>query len=153
MAYKVHWIVKYNVLYTSLSGDITLDDFRESTREVADLMDDAYQSGSKNIIIGVIDLTEAKLSMLVRSAVSVSQDISDVIDPRVWNAKPGFVVLVTVSTSAQMLTSIIIRISKQPMTTVGNLEEALTVVRYMYPELQTQLDGYLENDNPADAVN
>jgi hypothetical protein len=149
MAYKVSWIVQHRVLYISLSGDIKLDDFRDSSRQIADYMDDAYNSETSDIIIGIIDLTDAKLSLLMRSAISVAQDISDVIDARVWKAKPGFVVLVTVSEAAKLLTSLTIRISKQPMTTVGNLDEALMVVRYMYPELGPQLDHYQAGDHSA----
>ncbi|MBZ0280407.1 MAG: hypothetical protein K8L97_06675 [Anaerolineae bacterium] len=142
MAYQVFWIVQNHVLYVSLSGDITLDDFRGVSKKSADYMDAAYASGTSSIIIGIIDLTDANLGKLMRSAVSAAQDISNVIDARHWKAKPGFVVLITVSDSAKMLTSFIIRISKQPMTTVGTMNEALMVVRYMYPELQTQLDDY-----------
>lgn len=148
MAYKVHWIIPHQVLYVSLLGDITLDDFRNVSKQSADYMDDAYSSGASDIIIGIIDLTEAKLAMLLRSTLSISQDISDVIDKRHWQAKPGFVVLVTLSETAKLLTSFVIRVSKQPMTTVGSMEEALMVVRYMYPELQTKLDAY-PTDDPA----
>jgi hypothetical protein len=149
MAYQVHWIIQNHVLYVGLSGDITLDDFRDSSRQIADYMDVAYQSEASSIIIGIIDLQQAKLGGILRSAISAAQDIADVIDARVWKAKPGFVVLITVSEAAKMLTSILIRISKQPMTTVGTMREALMVVRYMYPELQTELDTYQENENPA----
>jgi hypothetical protein len=142
MAYHVTWIIEHHVLYVSLSGDMSLDDFRGVSKQSADYMDDAYASGTSGIIIGIIDLTDANLGILMRSALSVAQDISNVIDSRHWKAKPGFVVLITVSDSAKMLTSFIIRISKQPMTTVGTMDEALTVVRYMYPELQSQLDDY-----------
>jgi hypothetical protein len=149
MAYQVHWIIQNHVIYIALSGDITLDDFRDSSRQIADYMDVAYQSEASSIIIGIIDLQQAKLGGILRSAISAAQDIADVIDARVWKAKPGFVVLITVSEAAKMLTSILIRISKQPMTTVGTMREALMVVRYMYPELQTELDTYQENENPA----
>lgn len=149
MAYKVAWIVPHHVLYTSLSDDVRLEDFRESSREIGDLMDEAYASGTGSIIIGIIDLTHAKMGQLMRSVISAAQDIYDQIDPRMWQAKPGFVVLVTVSESAKLLTSLVIRISKQPMTTVGTMEEAMMVVRYMYPELQHQLDEYLNSDRPV----
>lgn len=146
MAYKVAWIVPHHVLYTSLSEDVRLEDFRESSRLTGDMMDEAYASGSASIIIGIIDLTHARMSQLMRSVITSAQEIYDQIDPRMWTAKPGFVVLVTVSESAKLLTSLVIRISKQPMTTVGTLEEAMMVVRYMYPELQEQLDEYLNSD-------
>lgn len=152
MAYNVHWIVRHHVLYVSLSEDITLDDFRGVSKQSADYMDEAYNSGSSNIIIGIIDLTNARMGMLMRSAVSLAQDISDVIDKRHWEAKPGFVVLITQSEAAKLLTSIVIRVSRQPMTTVGSLDEALMVVRYMYPELQAQLETYMqENSHSAGA--
>ncbi|MDX2139261.1 MAG: hypothetical protein SF123_14340 [Chloroflexota bacterium] len=149
MAYHVSWIVRHQVLYISLSDEITLADFRDSTKQIADYMDDAYSTGTTNLIIGIIDLTHAKLGFLMRSAISVAQDISDVIDPRHWNAKPGFVVLITVSEAAKLLTSVIIRISKQPMTTVASLNEALAVVCSMYPDLQTQIDTYQASEHSA----
>lgn len=142
MAYQVYWIIQNHVIYVSLSGDITLDDFRESSKQIADYMDIATSQGASNIIIGIVDLTDAKLGFLVRSTMSGAPDISDMIDPRHWKAKPGFVVLITMSEAAKLLTSIIIRISRQPMTTVATLKEALLVVRYMYPELQTELEAY-----------
>jgi hypothetical protein len=150
MSYQVFWIVENHVLYISLSGDVTLDDFRDSSKHIADHMDAAYSSGSSDIIIGIIDLREAALAMLLRSVISAAaQAIADVIDPRIWNAKPGFTVLITTSEAAKMLTSIIIRLTSQPMTTIGTLAEALTVVSYMYPELQTQLDVYRDNHQSA----
>lgn len=149
MAYQVHWVIQNHVLYIGLSGDISLDDFRDSSKQIADYMDDAYASESASVIIGIIDLQQAKLGVLMRSAISAAQDIADVIDARVWKAKPGFVVLITVSEAAKMLTSLLIRISKQPMTTVGTMHEALMVVRYMYPELQTELEIYEGSHPPA----
>ncbi len=142
MAYKVFWIVENHVIYVSLSADITLDDFRHSSKQIADYMDEAYRTGTTDIIIGIVDLTEARLGPLMRSALSVAPEISNVIDPRHWQAKPGFVVLVTLSDAAKLLTSLIIRISRQPMTTVGSLKEALMVVRYMYPDLAEQIATY-----------
>ncbi len=145
MAYKVLWIVENHVVYVGLSKDVRLEDFRESSKEIADLLEVAYADGAANII-GIIDLTDARLGALMRSAVSIAQDISSVIDPRHWEAKPGFVVLITQSEAAKVLTAVIIRISKQPMTTVGTLGEALTVVCSMYPELQAQIDAYQSDD-------
>lgn len=142
MAYHVAWIVPQRVIYISLSDDITLTDFRDSSKIIADYLDEAYASNLSSPIVGVVDLTYAKLGFLMRSAISVAQDISDVIDPRHWNAKPGFVVLITVSEVAKMVTSVVIRISKQPMTTVASLGEALAVVRSLYPDLHTQIDAY-----------
>ncbi len=151
MAYTVSWIVEDRVIYVSLYGEITLDDFRESSKQIADYLDIAYARANGEIVVGVIDLTAAGLGVLLRSTVSAAQDISNVVDPRHWEAKPGFVLLITQNDVAKLLTSIVIRISKQPMTTVGSLEEALMVVRSMYPELQAQLEAY-QASHPADTT-
>jgi hypothetical protein len=151
MTYQVFWIVENHILYIGLSGDLTLGDFRDSSKHIADHMDAAY-STSSDIVIGIIDLREASLGQLVRSVISAAQSISEVIDPRIWKAKSGFTILITTSESAKVLTSIIIRLTAQPMTTVGTLLEALTVVSYMYPELQSQLDAYRDGPSSIDGA-
>jgi hypothetical protein len=150
MAYRVDWIVPQRVIYINLHDDITIADFRDSSKLIADYLDEAYAQQTANPIVGVVDLTHAKLGFLMRSAISVAQDISDVIDPRHWNAKPGFVVLITMSEAAKLLTAVIIRISKQPMTTVASLGEALAVVRSLYPDLNTQIDSYQADNQTAE---
>ncbi len=152
MAHRVFWIIEDRVLNTSMFDEITLDDFRESSAQIADMMDAAYSRANSGIIIGIIDLTGARFGTLMRSALTVTQEISTVIDARLWHAKPGFVILITTSDLAKLLTSVIIKISRQPMTTVGTRDEALTVVCYMYPEMQGQIDTYRSN-RMADAGN
>lgn len=149
MAYEVSWIVQHHVLYTRFLDEITLDDFRGVSTAAADMLDLAYASDSSGIIIGIVDLSNASLGPLLRYATAVVKDISSMIDPRVWKAKPGFVVLITVSETAKLVTSLIIHISKQPMTTVGSIEEALTVVRSMYPELSTLFDADRHDDQES----
>jgi|GEM_PF-6112000 len=143
MAYQVSWIVQHRVLYVRESGRVTLDDIRESTKLIADYMDDAY-ANSAALVIGIIDLRESKFALSLRTLANGVQNIASVVDPRHWKAKPGFVVLVTTGESAKYITSLVIGLSKQPMTTVATIEEALMVVRYMYPELQTFLDEYID---------
>lgn len=146
MAYQVLWIVEHRVLHISLSGQLTLDDFRDSSREIADYLDHAYQSGAR-LVIGIVDVREAALGQLLHSVLSTTvEEISTAVDSRLWKAKPGFIVLVTTSESAKALTSLVIRLSSQPLTTVATLAEALMVVSYMYPELQAQLDSYRDNN-------
>lgn len=153
MAYQVSWIVQNRVLYIKLSGDITLEDFHSSTRQIADYMEDAYSSDSSGMIIGIVDLRASGFGQLMRSILStLAQEIAAVIDSRLWKAKPGFIILITTSDAAKLLTSMIIRLSTQPMTTVGTLAEALTVVSYMYPELQSQLDIYQESQQSAENI-
>jgi hypothetical protein len=142
MAYDVHWIVKYQVIYIGLLDDISLDDFRDSSKEIADYLDEAYSQEVTHKIIGVIDLTHAKLGTLMRFTLSAAQDIANVIDARNLQAKPGFTILVTVSEVAKLITGLVIRLSKQPMTSVASLDEALNVVANMYPELKIPLNNY-----------
>lgn len=147
MAYQVFWIVQHRVLYIQLAGDIVLDDFRDSSRQIADYMDEAYQTLPGSVVIGIIDLREAHLGQFLRLAIAAAvQSIADVLDPRVWKAKSGFVVLITTSQSAKIITSMVIRLTTQPMTTIGTLDEALTVVGYMYPELHDPLNAFKETD-------
>ncbi|MFN8529810.1 MAG: hypothetical protein U0670_14490 [Anaerolineae bacterium] len=149
MAYNVFWIVEHRVLYIDESEQITLEDIRLSTRETAAAMDEAYQSGAA-LIIGILNVSHADLSRLMRSVVTTTVDeIASVIDPRLWKAKPGFIILITASETAKMLLSLVIRLSSQPMTTVGTVEEALTVVSYMYPELADALKSYRHDDRSA----
>jgi hypothetical protein len=149
MAYQVDWIVRHHILYITFTGDITLEDFQQSSKIISDEMDAAYAADASGIIIGIVDLREASLGRLLRLGVAAAQDISGVLDPRVWKAKPGFVVLITLSDTARLLTSILIKLSKQPMTTVGTMPEALTVVSYMYPELQSRLDAFRDSQPSA----
>jgi hypothetical protein len=150
MAYQVHWIVENRVLYISLSDQLALADIRESSLQIADLMDEAYKNKA-SLVIGIVDMRDANLGSLVRSFVSSAvQEISTAVDSRLWKAKPGFIVMITTSDAAKTLTSLVIRLSSQPLTTVGTLAEAITVVSYMYPELQAQLNAYRDNDSSAE---
>lgn len=147
MSYQAFWIIKHRVLYNQLAGDITLDDFRGISKETADLITDAYTSLPGQMVIGVIDIREANLGQFLRLAMTAAvQNIADVIDSRVWKAKSGFVILITTSQSAKVITGMVIRLSAQPMTTVATLDEALTVVSYMYPELQAELNTFKTTD-------
>ena len=142
MPTKVFWIVRDRVIYMCASGDVTLNDIGDMTQSVADHMDEAYLNRA-TLIVGMVDLREANLSSVMRSVLSTSvSEISNVIDSRLWKAKPGFIVLLRTSDAAKTIISLIVQISKQPMTTVGTLSEGLTVVSYMYPELQEQLNAY-----------
>jgi hypothetical protein len=146
MAYKVLWIVEHRILHISLSGHLTVDDIRESSKQINDYLDEAYKRQA-SLVIGIVDLREASLEQLVRSFISTAvQEIASAVDSRLLKAKPGFIVLITSSESAKTITSLVIRLSSQPLTTVGTLGEALTVVSYMYPELQAQLESYRDND-------
>lgn len=139
MPYQVAWIVEYQVLYVREYGEVTLDDIRDSTRIVADEMDTAYASATP-LVIGIVDLRDSRFGVSVRVLAGGVQHIANVVDPRLWKAKPGFVVLITTGEAAKYITSLVIALSKQPMTSVGTLEEALMVVRSMYPELVAQLN-------------
>lgn len=153
MAYKVSWIVPNRVLYILQTGDITLEDIRLSSVQIADHLESAYASSGGTMVIGVVDMRDIRLGHVMRSVVTAAvKDIANVIDSRVWRAKPGFVVLITGSDSAKLLVSLIIRISSQPLTTVGTMAEALTVVSYMYPELKEELDQYRDSDEQAQAA-
>jgi hypothetical protein len=150
MAYQVSWIVQHNVLYIGLSGEIALDDFRGASAQIAGLMDDAYASGSSSMIIGLVDLHDAHVKHLLRAVIgTLVQEIAAVIDPRLWQARPGFIILITTSDTAKLLSSLILRLTTQPLTTVGTLNEALTVVSYMYPELLPQLDAFRDGQQPT----
>lgn len=140
MAHQVDWIAKYHVLSIRYTGSITLDDIHASTVEVADHLTEAYQNAPDHLIIGVVDMQDTGLGQVIRSVLpTVARRISEIIDPRIWKAKPGFVILITTSETAKLLISLIIRLYSQPMTTVASLDEALNVIRHMYPDLEPLL--------------
>jgi len=147
MTYQVWWIVDNRVLYIRQSPDVTLEDIRASTKAIADHIEEAYKQTPSSLIIGILDMRATTVDRIMRSALSAAiKNVVDVIDPRVWKAKPGFLILVTTSNTVKVIIFPVIRLSSQPLTTVATLAEALTVVSYMYPELQSQLDAYRDSD-------
>ncbi len=147
MAHDVYWMIENHVIYTKYTGEITLDDIRGSTQMIADLLEGAYANAPHNTIIGVVDTHEGVLTSMLRAAVSmVVQQVADVIDKRVWKAKPGFTVLITTNQHAKMIIALLVRLANNPMTTVETLDEALMVIGTMYPELADQIEAL--NDTP-----
>lgn len=147
MAHQGFWMVQHRVLYLSMSDDVILDDFRGISRLAADKLEEVSAHAPNNLVIGIVDLRAAKLVQMMRRVVSAAvQNIAEVIDPRIWKAKPGFVVIITTSDSAKMMTALVIRLYAQPMTSVGTLDEAITVVGSMFPELTAQMDAYRDKD-------
>lgn len=147
MAHHVFWMVQQHVLYLSMTEDIVLDDFRGISRLAADRMDEVTMHAPERLIIGIVDLRAAKLGQMLRLAVSAAvKSIADMIDPRIWKVKPGFVVIITTSESAKIITALVIRLYAQPMTSVGTLEEAIAIVCNMFPELTEQMEAYRDQD-------
>lgn len=147
MSYQVVWILPYQVLYIQEEGRLELDDIRDSTRLVAEHMMDAQDKAPENTIIGIVDMQNASVNKLLRNALPLTiQSLSDVIDPRLWKLKQGFVVLITTSQSAKVIISLLIRLSAQPLTTVANFDEALAIIISMYPELATPLNEFKATD-------
>ncbi|MBK8020896.1 MAG: hypothetical protein IPK19_05570 [Chloroflexi bacterium] len=141
MAYRVEWIVQDRVLYMREYDAVQLEDIRDISQRAADLLEAAYRSGAR-LVIGIVDLSDARFETSLPLFRHGLEEIAAAVDPRMWKAKPGFVVLITTTEAARDITSFVISTSKQPLTTVETLDEALLVVRYMYPELQAQLDAY-----------
>ena len=113
----------------------------DSTKDIADMLAVSYQDAPTNTIIGLVDMSHANLESLLRSAVTVVvKQVSDVIDPRIWQSKPGFTILITGSERAKIMISLVVKISNQPMTSVGSMEEALNIIRSMFPELNEALE-------------
>ena len=147
MSWQVYWIIEDNVLYGNLSGNVTLEGIQGISKEIADQVEEAQKRKPENVTIGIVDMREARIDMVVRALASARlHKIFDAVDARVWRFKPGFTVLIRSGDYVSMLVSVIIRISNQPMTTVGSLEEALEVITSMYPELGAQLDSYAQTD-------
>jgi hypothetical protein len=143
MSYHVSWIIPNHILYIHYTDELLLDDLRASSKLIAEHMETAHEEAPQNIITGVVDIRDADLGSLLRSMLTVVvRQIADVIDPRLWKAKSGFIVLVTGSERARTAVSLVVKLSSQPMTTVGSLDEALTIVGSMYPELQAQIEEY-----------
>ncbi|MEQ8673698.1 MAG: hypothetical protein RLP44_11965 [Aggregatilineales bacterium] len=147
MSWQVYWIIENSVLYGNLSGNVTLEGIQGISTEIADHVEEAQKRKPQNVTIGIVDMREARIDMVVRALASARlHKIFDAVDARVWRFKPGFTVLIRSGDYVSMLVSVIIRISNQPMTTVGSLEEALEVITSMYPELSAQLDSYAQTD-------
>lgn len=152
MSYQVKWIIENQVLYIQQAGDVSLDDLRASSKLIADHIFSAYAATPENVVIGIVDMSDARFGSLLRAAIPiVVKQVADIIDPRIWDAKPGFTVLVTSSERAKLAISLVIKISAQPLTTVATLDEALTVISAMYPELRTQLESYKLADVSTDS--
>lgn len=147
MSHQVYWVIEDHVLYASQYGNISLESIHDISKDIADIVEASHQRAPDNVTIGIVDMREVRVDMVIRALASASiHKIFDVVDPRVWKFKPGFTVLITASDYVSMLVSIIIKISNQPMTTVGSLEEAIEVIKSMYPELTKQLDSYAHNE-------
>lgn len=150
MAYDVSWIIENHVLYIHYQGEVSLQDVRESTRDVVDLIEAAYEQHPENAVIGVVDLTEASLNQILWTTLSVVvKQVTDVLDPRIGRLKTGFAVVITGSERVKTVISLLLRLFSQPLTTVASLNEALTVIESMYPEFAAQLERYRENNISA----
>jgi len=147
MAYDVSWIIENHVLYIHYQGKVSLDDIRQSTRQVVDWVEAVYEQNPENTVIGVVDLTEANLNQILWTTTLniIVKQVKDVIDPRITRLKTGFVALITDSERARTVISLLLRLFSQPLTTIASLDEALTVIASMYPELAAQLEHYREN--------
>ncbi|MBL8133165.1 MAG: hypothetical protein JNL42_14990 [Anaerolineae bacterium] len=145
MPYRVEWIVQYRVLYIREYDEVSLDDIRHITRETADLMEEASRS-SAALLIGIIDLNDAHLGTSLPIFSLGLDEIAAAVDPRMWKARLGFVALITTTEVVRDMTAFVISRSRQPLTTVASLDEALLIVRYMYPELQAQLNTYRDRN-------
>jgi hypothetical protein len=146
MPYQVMWLVRDRVLYESQSGDVTLDEIRELTTQIADLLDIAYTKFPGSIV-AILDMREANLSHLVESHTPAGiRRIAEAIDPRIWKARKGFTILITSRTHVQIVISLITKVFSQPITTVGSFDEALEVATTMYPELRGVLEGWWGGD-------
>ena len=152
MTYQVSWVIEDHVLYIHYSGNISLDDIRQSTRDVVDLIEAIYEQHPENTAIGVVDLTEANLNQILWTTTLsiVVKQVTDVIDPRITRLKTGFAVLITGSERARTVISLLLRLFSQPLTTVASLDEALTVIEAMYPKLGERLSHYRENHISAE---
>lgn len=152
MPYQVYWMIPDHVMYMKFTGEVSLDDLRDSTQQIADFLASAYKNAPENTIVGMVDMGDARLDSLFWSAMSiVVKQVADVVDPRLWRSKPGFTVLISNSEIAKTAISLVIKISNQPMTSVATLDEAIMTVGAMYPELMEALDAYQREHLSSDA--
>ena len=153
MSYQLSWVIPHRVFWLRQEAEVTLEQIRGFTREIADYIEVANRNTPDAALIGIIDMREADFSSLLRSALSlIVNQISEVVDPRIWKAKPGFVTLIINSERGQLAISLVIKISAQPMTTVATFDEALTIIGAMYPELEATLTTYKEHHLSADTT-
>ncbi len=141
MPHTINWVLNNRIIYIRYQGLIILDDVQESSKCIADKLFDGYKSKSENRIIGIIDICEANLESIFGLGISIAtKQLTEVMDPRIFKAKPGFCVLITNSEIAKTVVSIIIKVASQPMTTVATLAEAKNNIIAMYPELKEYLN-------------
>ena len=152
MPYQLFWVIKDRVFYENQTGKVTASEIHDLTIQIADYLDDAYQR-NHGIVIGILDMREANLSNLVQSHTPAGiRQITDAIDPRIWKVKKGFTVLITNRTHVKMVISLITMLVSQPITTVGNFDEALDVAATMYPDLRVELEMWKGADPLASAT-
>ena len=142
MPYQLLWMVPDRVLYDSQWGDVTPDEVHDLTTHIADLLDEAYKK-NLGVVVAIMDMREANMAHLVQSHSPTGiRRITDAIDPRIWKVRQGFTILITNRKHIQIIISIITKLFAQPLTTVGNFDEAVMVAKTMYPELREQLDPW-----------
>jgi len=151
MPYQLFWVIKDRVFYDNQTGNVTVEEIHDLTTQIADYLDDAYQT-NPGIVIGILDMREANLSNLVQSPTPAGiRPITEAIDPRIWKTKKGFTILITNRSHVKIIISLITMLVSQPITTVAGFDEALDIAANMYPELRAELAAWIGADPLAGA--
>lgn len=142
MSYQVFWIIENQVLYDNQSGDVTVDEIRALSAEIADMLEDAYQQ-NRGFVVAILDMREANVTKLLQTHTPAGiRHVTDALDPRIWKMKKGFTILITNRAHVKIIISLITMLVSQPITTVASFDEAIEITANMYPELRETLQTW-----------
>lgn len=140
MPYKTSWIIKYRLILQQITGELDPSDISNLTATLADFIEEAQAQGYTNLP-AIFDMREMEGELPEQTFTSIEmEEFISTLDPRLLNIKRGFLILITPNKKVSSYVSIINQIFAQPMTTVQTMEEALDIIRSMYPKLSKLLE-------------
>ncbi len=121
-------------------GNLSLDDIQGISNQLSIYVEEALEDGCDKLP-AIFDMRQVNDIALPSSSNSSehAQEMTQMIDSRLQNMKRGFLVLVTSRQHVRDFVTFINQVLAQPMTTVQTIEEALTIMQNMYPNLREHL--------------
>lgn len=140
MPYEISWVVKNRLVLNRAWGNLSLDDIQGISNQLSIYVEEALEDGCDKLP-AIFDMRQVNDIALPSSSNSSehAQEMTQMIDSRLQNMKRGFLVLVTSRQHVRDFVTFINQVLAQPMTTVQTIEEALTIMQNMYPNLREHL--------------
>jgi hypothetical protein len=137
MPYQVTWYIENKLLLNRCWDELSLEDHQGFTAVIADHLMDALEQGHDKIpaIFNMSEVSRFSLAEQPPSDEHLRRAVSE-MDQRVFALRRGFLVLVTSNHEIHRFISRINEIFIQPMATVQTMNEALSILQNMYPELR-----------------